>query len=114
MNLAPLDLSIFLVYLVVIVLVGLLSAKRGKQSAREYFMAGDKLPWYIAAASIIAANQSTHNLVGMTGTAYTWGLIVANMILLAIPMGQTFLAWLLLPLYMKTGAFTVPEFMEKR
>jgi len=114
MQIGSLDITIFVAYFALIVAVGLVTARKKKRSAKDYFMAGDKLPWFLAAASIIAANQSTHNLVGMTGTAYTYGLITANMILLAIPMGQSFLAWVLLPLYLKTGAFTVPQFMERR
>lgn len=114
MRIGSLDISIFLAYFALIILVGLITARKKKKTAKDYFMAGDRLPWFLAAASIIAANQSTHALVGMTGTAWDYGFITANMILLAIPMGQSFLAWILLPLYLKTGAFTVPEFMESR
>ena len=55
--------------------VGYWAARRGKQTKRDYFLSGDKLPWWMIGGSIVASNISSHHLVGVMGTAYHRGFI---------------------------------------
>ncbi|MBS1851511.1 MAG: sodium/solute symporter [Acidobacteria bacterium] len=108
-----LDLSVFIVYLVVNIALGLWVARRGKKSTRDYFLGGERLPWYAIGGSIIAANISTEHFIGMVGVAYAAGFVVAqwewgNWITFSV------LIWIFLPYYLRGGIYTMPEFLEKR
>ena len=54
-------------------LLGVYATRRGQKTKRDYFLAGDKLPWWMVGGSIVAANISSHHLVGVMGTAYKRG-----------------------------------------
>lgn len=92
---------------------GLFIARREKPTSRDYFLAGGKLPWYVIGASLTASNISAEHFVGMIGSAYAVGLVVAN-----LEWGNwltyTLLVWVFLPYYMRSGLFTMPEFLERR
>ena len=64
MKLEWIDVLIFSIYIVGIVLLGLYASRSSSDSKRDYFLAGDKLPWWMIGGSIIAANISSHHLVG--------------------------------------------------
>ena len=67
------DITVFATYLVAVLLVGMLAARRGSESKRDYFLSGDKLPWWMIGGSIVASSISTHHLVGVMDTAYYSG-----------------------------------------
>jgi solute:Na+ symporter, SSS family len=108
-----LDLGFFIVYLLFTIGLGLWVARRKTTDARDYFLAGDRLPWYAIGGSIIAANISTEHFIGMVGAAYAYGFVVAQW-----EWGNwlTFsaLIWLFLPYYIRGGMYTMPEFLERR
>src|SRR6185436_12483988 len=114
MRLTPLDLVVFLIYMAVVLGVGLLAARRGKKTKRDYFLAGDKLPWWMIGASIVAANISSHHLVGVMGTAYSRGFVAMVIEWGAILVGFNALLWIFLPFYLRNGFYTVPEFLYRR
>src|ERR1043165_2065285 len=87
MRLSSLDLSIFLLYMLVVLGVGFIATRRGKQTKRDYFLAGDKLPWWMIGASIVASNISSHHLVGVMGVAYDRGFVAMVIEWGAIPLG---------------------------
>ena len=70
------DLAVFGLYFVGIVWFGIFIARKEKATSREYFLAGDKLPWYVIGASLTASNISAEHFVGMIGSAYAVGLVV--------------------------------------
>jgi SSS family solute:Na+ symporter len=88
-------------------------ARHRTSGTRNYFLAGDGLPWYTVGGSIIAANISTEHFIGMIGVAYAVGFVVAQW-----EWGNWFtfsaLIWVFLPYYIRGGLYTMPEFLERR
>lgn len=114
MHLATIDIIIFSVYILFVVGVGLYASRRGKDTKRDYFLAGDRLPWWMIGGSIIAANISSHHLVGAMGAAYSRGFVAITMEWGAILIGFNALLWVFLPFYIRNGFFTIPEYLQKR
>src|SRR5437867_10014797 len=114
MRLTPLDLSLFILYMLAVLGVGLIAARRGTKTKRDYFLAGDKLPWWMIGGSIVAANISSHQLVGSMGTAYYKGFVAMVTEWGAILVGFNALLWIFLPFYLRNGFYTVPEFLNRR
>lgn len=114
MKLKFIDIAIFTIYIVGIVGLGLYASKKSSKSKRDYFLAGDKLPWWMIGGSIIAANISSHHLVGAMGAAYSRGFVAITLEWGAILIGFNALLWIFLPFYIRNGFYTVPEYLEKR
>ena len=106
------DLWIFLAVLILVAVVSIL-ASRGESTRTQYFLAGRKLTWWLIGFSLIASNISTEHFVGMTGNAAKSGLAVASYEWLAVP-ALILVAWWLLPTFLRSGIFTIPEFLEYR
>ena len=110
------DYLIFLGYAVLILFVGLWVSreKDGKQkNAEDYFLASKSLPWWAIGASLIAANISAEQFIGMSGSGFALGLAIASYEWMAaltlIIVGKFFL-----PIFIEKGLYTIPEFVEKR
>jgi solute:Na+ symporter, SSS family len=114
MNLTLLDKGIFAAYMVIIVAVGIFSSRKVGGTRRDYFLAGDKLPWWMVGGSIVAANISSHHLIGVMGTAYAKGFVAMTVEWGAILLGFNALLWIFLPYYLRNGFYTMPEFLERR
>ncbi len=83
-------------------------------AASGYFLAGRHLSWYLVGFSLIAANISTEQFVGMSGQAANWlGMAIASYEWFAA-VTLIFVAFVFLPKFLKTGIYTVPEFLEYR
>ncbi|SMF24758.1 solute:Na+ symporter, SSS family [Alteromonadaceae bacterium Bs31] len=83
-------------------------------AASGYFLAGRHLSWYLVGFSLIAANISTEQFVGMSGKAADWlGMAIASYEWFAA-ITLIFVAFVFLPKFLKTGIYTVPEFLEYR
>ena len=106
------DLVVFLSYFVALLTVGFLAARKRSKS-RDYFLAGRTLPWYVIGCTMIAANISGEQLVGMVGASYTHGMVIANYCWLNV-FAYSLLIFVFLPYYLKHGFFTMPEFLERR
>ncbi len=111
-----LDYVVFALYAVVILGVGLWVSrdKEGEtKSAEDYFLASKSLPWWAIGASLIAANISAEQFIGMSGSGFAVGLAIATYEWMAaltlIIVGKFFL-----PIFIKKGLYTIPEFVEKR
>ncbi|MHB0954922.1 MAG: sodium:solute symporter family transporter [Pirellulaceae bacterium] len=114
MRLHYLDISVFAAYVLVVMAVGLFASRRAGGSKRDYFLAGDKLSWWMIGGSIIAANISSHHFVGIMGVAYTRGFVALTIAWPAIFTGFLALLWIFLPFYLRNGFYTVPEYLERR
>src|SRR5215204_7690114 len=114
MRLTALDLGIFLLYMLAVLGVGLYAARRGTKTKRDYFLAGDKLPWWMIGGSIVAANLSSHQFVGSMGVAYNRGFVAMVTEWGMILIGLNALLWIFLPFYLRNGFYTVPEFLYRR
>lgn len=115
-NFTAIDFLIFGAYAAIIISVGLYMSrtKKGKEkTAEDYFLAGKSLPWWAIGASLIAANISAEQFIGMSGSGFAVGLAIASYEWMAaltlIIVGKYFL-----PIFIKQGLYTIPEFVEKR
>ena len=110
------DYAVFIIYALLILGVGLWVSrnKDGKEkSAEDYFLASKSLPWWAIGASLIAANISAEQFIGMSGSGFTLGLAIASYEWMAaltlIIVGKYFL-----PIFIEKGLYTIPEFVEQR
>lgn len=111
-----LDYLIFGLYAVTILSIGLWVSrdKDGKQkNAEDYFLASKSLPWWAVGTSLIAANISAEQFIGMSGSGFALGLAIASYEWMAaitlLVVGKYFL-----PIFIEKGLYTIPEFIEKR
>lgn len=110
-NLNPVDLIIIIIYIIGITWWGLKNAKN--ESSQDYFLAGRNMTWVTVGLSLFSASISTSTLIGHSGSAYQYGMVIFNYNLISI-LVMIFFAWIFLPFYIKSGVFTMPEFLERR
>ena len=109
----PIDIVIFVVFVIAVVSVGLIKS-RGESSSEDYFLAGRGLSWWLIGFSLIAANISTEQFVGMSGNAASHvGLAIASYEWMAA-ITLVVVAFGFLPYFLRAGIFTMPEFLEYR
>jgi SSS family solute:Na+ symporter len=111
-----LDYIIFAAYGLLILSVGLWVSrgKKGeKKSAEDYFLASKSLPFWAIGASLIAANISAEQFIGMSGSGFAIGLAIATYEWMAA-LTLIIVAKFFLPIFIKQGLFTIPQFIEKR
>ncbi len=111
-GLHPVDLAVIAVYAAFVVYLGFRFAKKHK-SAEDYFLAGRAMTWPLIGFSLLASNISSTTLVGLAGDAYSTGISVFNYEWMAAII-LVFFAIFILPFYLRSKIFTVPEFLEKR
>ncbi len=110
------DFVIFGVYIVLLIGLGLFLSrnKSGKEkNANDYFLAGNTLTWWAVGASLIAANISAEQFIGMSGSGYKIGLCVAAYELMAA-VTLIIVGKFLLPVMIKQKIFTIPQFLRER
>ena len=108
------DFVILLVYLVMLVSLGIfLSSNSREGSAKDYFLAGNSLTWWAVGASLIAANVSTEQFIGMAGSGFADGIAIAAYELMAAITLVVIAKWLL-PAMMDRKIFTIPQFLRER
>ncbi len=83
------------------------------KSAEDYFLAGKSLPWWAIGASLIAANISAEQIIGMSGSGYAIGLAIASYEWMAA-ITLILVGKYLLPIFLKRGIYTMPQFLEQR
>lgn len=110
------DYLVFVGYALIIVSIGLWVSRRKKgqeRTAQDYFLASKSLPWWAIGASLIAANISAEQMIGMSGSGFAIGLGIASYEWMAaltlIIVGKYFL-----PIFFEKKIYTIPEFLEKR
>ena len=110
------DYVVFVAYAILILGVGLWVSrdKEGHQkNAEDYFLASKSLPWWAIGTSLIAANISAEQFIGMSGSGFALGIAIASYEWMAaltlIIVGKYFL-----PIFIEKGLYTIPEFVEKR
>jgi len=113
MELSAFDVIIFVGFFAVVIGVSLFKSRKEK-SSEDYFLAGRGLTWWLIGISIVAANISTEQFVGMAGQgAGSVGLAVSNWQLYG-SFGIVIIAFTLLPRFLKAGIYTMPEYLEYR
>jgi SSS family solute:Na+ symporter len=107
------DIIVFIAFVVAVILVGLIKSK-GESNSEDYFLAGRGLKWWLIGFSLIAANISTEQFVGMSGSAAgSLGLAIASYEWMAA-ITLVVVAFVFLPRFLKAGIYTIPEFLEYR
>ena len=111
-SISAIDIIIVVLYMAFIVWWGLRNGK--SKDSQSYFLAGRRMSWWMVGLSLFAASISSTTLIGQSGDAYHTGLAVFNYNLAGGVLVMVFFAIILLPLYIRSGIFTIPEFLEKR
>ena len=113
MTLSTLDMTIFVIYILGLLFVAYWVSReeQGHQKdTNEYFLAGNSLPWWAIGASLIAANISAEQIIGMSGSGYAIGLGIASYEWMAaltlMLVGKYFL-----PIFLKRKIYTMPQFL---
>ncbi|MCF8347051.1 MAG: sodium/solute symporter, partial [Bacteroidales bacterium] len=115
-NLETIDYLIFISYGIIILTVGLWVSQKKKskeRTAEDYFLAGKSLPWWAIGASLIAANISAEQFIGMSGSGFAIGLAMASYEWMAA-LTLIIVAKFFLPIFIRNNIFTIPGFVEKR
>ena len=112
----PIDFIILVCYLILLVSLGLFlsRSKDGKEkSANDYFLAGNTLTWWAVGASLIAANISAEQFIGMSGTGFRDGIAIAAYEVMAA-VTLVVIGKFLLPVMLDRKIFTIPQFLRER
>ncbi len=116
MSLEPIDIIIVIGYAVALIAIATLVSREKaghKKDTEDYFLAGKALPWWAIGASLIAANISAEQIIGQSGQGFAVGLAIAAyewqaaIVLLIV-------AKFFLPIFLKRGIFTMPQFLDQR
>ncbi|MEY3051399.1 MAG: hypothetical protein RLY31_1184 [Bacteroidota bacterium] len=111
-TLATIDWIVILLYFVLILGIAWWVIRRETGTSDDYFLAGRNLGWFVVGASIFASNIGSEHVVGLAGSGATDGVAMAHYELHAWCL--LVLGWLLAPFYLRSGIYTMPEFLEKR
>ena len=113
MEFSLLDQIVFACYALLIIGIGLWVSRGTGKSSEDYFLASKSLPWWAIGTSLIAANISAEQFIGMSGSGFAIGLAIASYEWMAaitlIIVGKYFL-----PIFIEKGLYTIPEFIEVR
>ncbi len=114
----PVDIAVFLAFIAAVIGIGLWKSRGEKthsaEGASDYFLAGRGLTWWLIGFSLIAANISTEQFVGMSGKAADWlGMAIASYEWMAA-VTLVVVAFVFLPTFLRSGIYTIPEFLQYR
>lgn len=113
-NFSTIDMTIFIGYLCLMVGIGIYLSRRGKnETSQDYFLASRSLPWWAVGGSLIASNISAEQFIGMAGSGYAVGMAIASYELMAA-LTLVIVAKYFLPIFLKKGIYTMPQFLEVR
>lgn len=111
-NLVTLDVVVIGLYIAAIIGIGFYFSRR-EETSTDYFLAGRTVGWVAVGASLFASNISSEHFIGLAGSGATRGLAVGHFEWLACLI-LLILGWAFIPFYLKSGVFTMPEFLERR
>ncbi|XP_030598148.1 sodium/glucose cotransporter 1-like isoform X1 [Archocentrus centrarchus] len=108
------DISVIVVYFLVVLVVGILSMVRTNRSTvGGFFLAGRSMVWWPIGASLFASNIGSVHFVGIAGSAAATGIAIGgfewNALIVVVILG-----WIFVPIYIKAGIVTMPEYLKKR
>ncbi|MFC2084105.1 sodium:solute symporter [Bacteroidota bacterium] len=112
-NLTLSDNLIIFIYFAIVLFIGILGSRGKDQTAKDYFLAGRNMGWFIIGASLFATNISSEHLVGLAGAGSVHGLSVGHFEWLAVII-LFFLGWVFAPVFLRSNVYTMPEYLGKR
>jgi SSS family solute:Na+ symporter len=112
-QMSTIDYAVFVLYMVATLGLGFAAGRTARGRPRDYFLGEKKLPWYVVGTSMVASDISSETFIAHVGIAYQFGVVVAT---------QSWNAWIIysiflfvfLPYYVRTGLYTMPQFLERR
>jgi SSS family solute:Na+ symporter len=107
------DWLVIATYFIVLYAVVFRHSKTNRANPTEFFLAGRNAGWFIVGASIFATNIGSEHLVGLAGSGASGNFPAAQFELIAA-FALILLGWLFVPFYLRSGVFTMPEFLEQR
>lgn len=116
MNLETIDLLVVGIYAVALISIALMVSREKAghvKDTEDYFLAGKSLPWWAIGASLIAANISAEQIIGMSGSGYAVGLAIASYEWMAA-ITLILVGKFALPIFLKRGIYTMPQFLVSR
>jgi len=108
----PVDWLVIAAYFALLAVIVVWVTKKTRKTSDSYFLAGRELGWFVIGASIFASNIGSEHLVGLAASGATDGVAMAHYELHAWCL--LVLAWVMVPFYMRSKVFTMPEFLERR
>ncbi|MEH6511666.1 MAG: sodium:solute symporter [Maribacter arcticus] len=114
-SLSYLDIAIILIYFGIILWIARWASKTKSESgsAVDYFLAGKSSGWLVIGASLFASNIGSEIILGVSGAGARGNMPMANFEIIA-SLVLILLGWVFVPFYLRTGVYTMPEFLEKR
>lgn len=116
MGLVTLDYTVVAIYAIALLLIAFWVSREKagyKKDTEDYFLAGKSLPWWAIGASLIAANISAEQIIGMSGSGFAVGLAIASYEWMAA-ITLILVGKFALPIFLKRGIYTMPQFLESR
>jgi len=116
MKLETLDISIFIAYVLGLLILALWISREEKganKNTEDYFLASKALPWWAIGASLIASNISAEQIIGMSGSGYVVGLAIASYEWMAA-ITLILVGKYMLPIFLKNEIYTMPQYLEQR
>ncbi len=107
------DYAVFFLYITATLVLGFMTGRTARRKPSDYFLGEKKLPWYVVGTSMVASDISSETFIANVGIAFQYGIVVAS---------QGWNSWLnysvflfiFLPYYVRTGLYTMPQFLEQR
>src|SRR5438046_7202050 len=112
-NLNIVDILVIAAYFLILSGIAYWAARKEKNVSSDFFLASRDVGWLAVGASLFASNIGSEHLVGLAGTGAASGLAVGHFEWLACFM-LLLLGWLFVPFYLRSGVYTMPEFLERR
>jgi len=115
-TMTPMDITVIALYFAaVFTLAWWVNTRKRKtrNTTENYFLAGQNIGWCVVGASLFASNIGSEHLIGLAGTGYSSGVAVGQFEILASVI-LLVLGWVFVPFYIKSGVYTMPEFLERR
>jgi SSS family solute:Na+ symporter len=113
MNFAGLDFIVFAGWIIFMMGFGIWISRGKSKTTQDYFLASKALPWWAVGGSLIASNISAEQFIGMSGSGYVVGMAIASYELMAA-LTLILVAKFFLPVFLKKGIYTMPQFLEER
>lgn len=107
------DYGVFFIYMAATLVLGFMSGRFARRRPSDYFLGERKLPWYVVGTSMVASDISSETFIANVGIAYQYGMVVATTGWNSWIIYSIFL-FVFLPYYVRSGLYTMPQFLEQR
>ena len=107
------DVLIIVGSMLLVISVGVIAGRKKGDTAHGYFLGGNKMPWWIIGTAFVATGISSEQMIGTVGTAYEYGMGIANWEWFGLPC-YTIALPIFIPIYLKNRVTTVPGFLSDR